>query len=63
MGMLFGCLQHVTFRADITTQRHDDFLADGIDSRIGYLRKALFEVVIQHTWFIRHHRQSCIVTH
>ena len=38
-------LQNVALRADVAGQRHDQFLADGIDGRIGDLGEELLEVM------------------
>ena len=56
VGVFCFGLQQVLLRADVAIQRHDDFFANGIDGRVGNLRKTLFEVVVQHPWLVRHYR-------
>ena len=49
--------------ADVLRQAHHQFLADGVDGRVGNLRKLLTEVVEQHLWTVADDCQWCIVTH
>ena len=60
--LCFG-LQQVLLRTDVAIQGHNDFFTNGVDWWIGDLRKALFEIVVEHAWLFRHHGQGRIVAH
>ena len=45
VGVLRGFLEDVALGADVACQRHHQFLADGIDGRIGDLGEELLEVM------------------
>ena len=63
VGVLFGGLQQVPFRAAVAVQRHDDLFPDGVDGRVGDLGEALLEVVVEHARLVGHHRQRRVVAH
>ena len=63
MRVLLGGFQQIAFRADVTFQRHHHFFANGIDGRVGYLRKQLFEIIVDHARLVRQTGQRRIVTH
>ncbi len=50
---MLGGVEKVSLRSDVALERHDDFFANGIDSRICHLREQLFEVVVDKAWLIR----------
>ncbi|MNN18946.1 hypothetical protein D3C81_1321660 [compost metagenome] len=56
-------LQQVAFRPDRGGCRSNQLLTDGIDRRIGYLRKHLFKVVVETLRTVREHSQRGIVAH
>ena len=61
--MLLGDVEQVALRPDGAFERHDDFLPDGVDGRIGDLREQLLEVVVEHPRLVGHHRQRAVVAH
>ncbi len=63
MGVLLGGFQQIALGADVALQRHDHFLADGVDGRVGYLGKTLFEIVVDHARLVGHHRKRGVVAH
>ena len=52
-----------TYSTDVLGQRHHQFLADGVDSRIGDLCKLLTEIVEEHLRTVANHSQRGVVTH
>ena len=46
--LLFAGVEQVTFGPDHALQRHYDFFANGVNRRVGNLRKKLLEVVVDH---------------
>src|SRR5262245_35116724 len=44
VSLLLGDVEQVSLGADVTFERHDDFLADRIDRRIGHLGEELLEI-------------------
>ena len=56
-------VQQVGAWADEGHQRHHHRLADGVDGRVGHLRKQLAEVVRQRLAALREHGQRRIVAH
>ena len=55
--------QQVGPGTDQRDQRHHQFLADGIDGRIGDLGEALLEVVVEHLRPLREHRLGGVAAH
>ena len=61
-----GLVRHEDTRphpADIFGQRHDQFLAYGVDGRVGHLGKLLPEVVEEHLRAVGKHSQRRVVAH
>src|SRR5574344_225278 len=52
-----------TYSADIFCQTHHQFLTDGVDGRVGDLRKLLTEIVKENLWLVREYSQWSIITH
>ena len=63
MTLLWFHLEEVTFGANISFERHNDVLADGVDRRICNLGEKLTEVVVDHPSLGRHARERGIVAH
>ena len=61
--MLLGRLQQVRLGPDVALQRHDHFFADRVDGRVGDLREALLEVVVEHAGLVGEHRERRVVAH
>ena len=55
--------QQVGARPDQRHQRHDQFLADGVDGRVGDLGEVLLEVVEQRLGLVRQHRHRVVGAH
>ncbi|GJD02058.1 hypothetical protein ColKHC_10883 [Colletotrichum higginsianum] len=56
-------LEQVALRTDVTLERHDDRLADGVDGRVGDLGEELAEVLVQKARRLGQASQGGIVTH
>ena len=56
-------IEQVAFRPDRRPHHGDQFLADGIERRIGDLREELLEVVVEQARAIRQHRQRGVGAH
>ena len=56
-------VQNIALRADVADQRHHHLFADGIDGRIGDLRKELLEVAEQRLRTVREAGQRHIGAH
>ena len=50
-------------RADHRNERHDQFLADWINRRVGHLRKILFEIIVEQARFGRQHGNRRVGPH
>ena len=48
---------------DQGNQRHDQFLPDGVDGRVGDLREVLLEIVVEHLGAVREHCRGDISAH
>ena len=57
LGMLRRRLEQVRLGPDVALERHDDFLADRVDRRVGHLREELLEVVVEHRGCSREHAE------
>ncbi len=55
--------EKVLFGTDIGDERSDQFFADGIERRVGNLRKELLEVVIEKLRFFGEHGQRGVDSH
>ena len=51
------------YGTDVFSQRHHQFLTDGVDGWICHLCKLLAEIVEQQLWLVAQHGQGRVVTH
>ena len=63
MTIVWRLFQNVALGTDVADERHHQFFADGIDGRIGHLRKKLLEVVEQCLWTVAEAGQRHIGAH
>ena len=63
LAVLGLILQQVAVGADVHAGGGDHLLADGVDGRVGHLRKALLEVVEQRGMLVAQHSQRRISAH
>ncbi len=63
VAVLRRLVQNVALGADVADQRHHQLFADGIDGRIGDLRKELLEVVEQRLRTVRETGQRHVGAH
>ena len=62
-AVLRGLIEQVLLPPDEGPQRGDQFLADGVQRRVGHLGEKLLEVVIKQLVLIGEHGQGRIVAH
>ena len=55
--------QKVRARSDHRDQRHDQFLTDRVDGRVGDLREVLLEIVVEQLGAFRQNRNRRVCTH
>jgi len=48
---------------DVFGEAHDEFLADGVDGRVGNLCELLAEIVEEYLRFVREHGERSVVSH
>gem|GEM_PF-6846870 len=56
-------IKQIGARADQAHQTHDQFLANGVDRRIGHLGEVLFEVIEKHLRLVGKHRDRRVAPH
>ena len=63
LAVVLGRIDEIFLRPNVAFERHNDILSNGIDGRVGDLRKELAEIVIEHTRLVAETGQRGVVAH
>ena len=63
LALGLGGVDQIFFGTDVALERHNDFLANGIDGGVGHLREELAEVIVNHPRLIAETGERGVVAH
>src|SRR5882757_9250466 len=63
VAVLRRLYEDVALGSDVADERHHHLFTNGIDRRVGHLRKQLLEVVEERLWSVRQTSQRSIRSH